>query len=219
LLANLTYNSAPQVEIFVLIITEVRPSPPFDIIMSGEKLQFEFYAVFRERLAKIADQIPGTDTTWKDLINHFVGTWKIALGVRRRKHEVASTHFIEHIGKPLRVKVLYCLAVRQRTTLLWLALARPVHHHRVLGLHHPVSGRRYAPCGLSGKFHLHLGLDNFKRDLATGEVPMERTIKVWIGAESSTVPSFTLSHSVFKQEAVNRLELMATSTEQPLPLP
>src|SRR5713226_865091 len=163
LLAYLTYNFAPQVEIFVLIIIEVCPSPPFNIIMSGVEVQFEFYTLFRERLGKIADQIPGTGTTRKNLINYFVGTWKIELGVGSRKYDIASTHFIEHIGKLLSVKVPYGLTVRQRTSLLWLALARPVHHHTVLGLHHPVS-RRCAPRGLSGKFHLHLGLDNFKRE-------------------------------------------------------
>jgi hypothetical protein len=55
LLAILTYNSAPQVEIFVLIIVEVRLSPPFNIIMSGVEVQFEFYTVFRKRLGKITD--------------------------------------------------------------------------------------------------------------------------------------------------------------------
>src|ERR1700738_3872775 len=159
----LTYNSAPQFEIFVFIIIEVCPSPPFNIIMSGVEVQFESHSVFRKRLGKIADQIPGTGATRKNLINYFVGTWKIELGVRSRKYDIASTHFIEYIGKPLSVKVPYGLTVRQRTSLLWLALTRPVHHHAVLGLHHPVS-RRCAPRGLSGKFPLHLGLDNFKRE-------------------------------------------------------
>jgi len=89
----LTYNSAPQFEIFVFIIIEVCPSPPFNIIMSGVQVQFEFYSVFRKRLGKIADQIPGTGTTRKNLINYFVGTWKIELGVGSRKYDIASTHF------------------------------------------------------------------------------------------------------------------------------
>src|SRR4029077_15359407 len=101
--------------------------------------------------------------TRKNLINYFVGAWKIKLGVGSRKYDVASTHFIEHIGKALSVKVLYCLTVSQGATLLWLALARPVHHHAVVGLHHPV-GLCCAFCGLSGKFHLHPGPDNFKRE-------------------------------------------------------
>jgi hypothetical protein len=74
LLAYLTYNSAPQVKMFVLVIIEVCPSPPFTIIMSGAEVQFEFYTVFRKRLGKIADQIPGTGTARKNLINYFVGT-------------------------------------------------------------------------------------------------------------------------------------------------
>ena len=128
--------------------------------MSGVEVQFEFYAVFRERLSKIANQIPGTGTTRKNFINDFVGAWKIKLGMGSRKYEIAGTHFIEHIGELVNVKVTYCLAVRQWTAMLWLALARPVDKHTVLGLHHPVS-RRCAPCGPIGKFYLHLGLDNF----------------------------------------------------------
>src|SRR4029077_17202051 len=92
----LTYNYAPQFEIFVFIIIEMCPSPPFNIIMSGVEVQFEFYAVFRERLGKIADQIPGTSTTRKNLINYSVGTWKIELGVGSRKYNITSPHFIEH---------------------------------------------------------------------------------------------------------------------------
>ena len=90
LLAYLTYNSAPQFEVFVFIIIEVCPSPPFNIIMPGVEVQFEFYTVFRERLSKIADQIPGTGTTRKNLINYFVGTWKIELGVGSRAYFINS---------------------------------------------------------------------------------------------------------------------------------
>jgi hypothetical protein len=116
--AYLTYNSAPQFEIFVLIIIEGYPSPPFNIMMSGVEVQFEFYTVFRLRLGKIADQIPGAGTTRKNLINYFVGTWKIEPGVRSRKYDIASTHFMEDIGKPLSVKVPYPFAF---TLTQWLA--------------------------------------------------------------------------------------------------
>src|SRR5438874_3767692 len=95
-----------------------------------------------------------------NLIIDFVGTWKIKLGVRSRKYDIAGTHFIEHIGKLLDIKVAYCLTVRQWTAPLWLALTRPVNKHAVFGLHHPVS-RRCGPRGPIGKFCLHLGLYNF----------------------------------------------------------
>jgi hypothetical protein len=129
----LTYDSAPQAKIFVLIIVEVCPSPPFNIIMSGVEVQFEFYAVFRKGLAKIADQIPGTGMTRNNLINYFVRAWKIEFGVGSRKYDIASTDFIDHIGKTLSVEVPDGLTVPQRTSPLWLALARPVHHQAVLG--------------------------------------------------------------------------------------
>ena len=119
--------------------------------------------MFRERLSKIADQIPGTGTTRKNLINYLVGTWKIEPGVGGRKYKIASTHFIDHIGKPLSVKVPYCLTVRQwtsRSGLLWLVQCTITPY-----LAWTIQSVGAVPCAaLIGKFHLHLGLDNFKRE-------------------------------------------------------